>query len=535
MKDDLIACIKAGIPLIAIHTLEVDRCTKSIAGILSDFNSILGDTIANEYLKLNGLSLWVWNIGGWQKHIPVETNKGTSTPEFQVPRNVLKYPLSEKADPGIYLLQNFNLVWNTPDVYPTVVNDIIDIAARKIQHRHVIVMGNLSELPPDIASLFTWVDFKLPTRGELAELTKKYDNIMNPKLSDEQRQEVADAVAGLTLHEADWAIRTSIVHTKGKGVDCEFIFNEKAKSVKKSGLLEYMPYVDDTIDDVGGAVTLKSWIEKVEKIFRNRTDAANYKLPVPRGTLLCGVSGTGKSLIAKVIARCFGLPLYRWDLGKLFGSLVGSTEKNTREVFRLIEALSPAVFYIDEIEKSLSGAESSSYTDSGVTARVVGGFLTFMQEKTCPAFFVATANSVARLSPELLRRFNGIWFVDLPNESERKEIFEIHIRKTGRDPKKYKIDQLVKKTVDYTGAEIQNAVEEAMYTAFFRGEEYITKDISTAIDQLPKLAETKREEIRALRQWSRGRARIANVEEGKKPVWWDSEDILLDKDEQKPS
>lgn len=530
MKEELAACFKAGIPLIAIHTLEVDRCTKAIQDIIVDLNYTLADTGVNEYLKENGLGFMVWNVNGWNSILP-ENSYGVDYREWNIARNALKLLLHEKALPGVYVLQNFNLLWQQQDLYPTIVTDIVNIASKKIQHRHVIVIGNIDQIPSDIATLFSWIDFKLPTRSELCTLTSKYDAILKTKLTQSDRESIADAVAGLTMHEADWGIRTSIVHTKGKGIDCKFLFNEKAKSVKKSGLIEYMADVVETIDDVGGVVTFKAWVDRVSKVFKNREDAAKYKLPIPRGTLLCGVSGTGKSLSAKAIARAFGLPLYRWDLGKLFGSLVGSTEKNTRESFRLIEAVSPAVFYIDEIEKSMAGVESSSYTDSGVLARVVGAFLTFLQEKTFPAFFVATANSVSRLSPELLRRFNGVWFVDLPNDNERKEIFQIHIRKTGRDPKKFNLDQLVNKTVDYTGAEIQNAVEEGMYSAFFRDEEYTTKDILLAVDNLPKLAETKREEIKALRAWSKGRARMANVEEGKKPVWWDStEDMIIDND-----
>lgn len=528
MRDNLIACFKSGIPLIAINTLEVERCTTTVKEIITEFNQKLTDMTASEYLKKNGLTMYVWNIQGWNKILP-EDDKQTGLQEYSVPRTCLRWPLSDKAEPGIYVYQNLNLSWADPNLYPNIVADAIEIIAKKIQHRHVIVIGNINEIPADIAPLFSWIDFSLPTRDELAILTKRYDNIMKPKLTDEQRVEVADAVAGLTLYEADWAIRTSIVHKKGTGIDCNFIFAEKAKSVRKSGLLDYMPYGTDTIVDVGGGVTLKTWIKRIAKIFKEREEAAKYGLPIPRGTLLAGISGTGKSLTARIIAQEFGIPLYRWDLGKLFGSLVGSTEKNTREAFRLIEAVSPAVFYIDEIEKSLAGAESSSYTDSGVTARVVGAFLTFMQEKTCPAFFVATANSVNRLSPELLRRFNGIWFIDLPDDSERTEIFEIHIRKTGRDPKKFKIPELVKRTQDYTGAEIQNAVEEAMYSAFYRNEEYTTKDILEAISHLPILAETKREEIRALRAWAKGRARIANIQEGKTPPWWNDDSMLLEK------
>lgn len=534
MNDKLINYLKSGVALIAINTLEVDRCVKDVQNTLSEWNKKIAQTNASEYLKVNGYEFWKWDINrGWEKPANKDDKK-QDLKAVAAPRACLKFPLmTDICGAGIYVLENFNFFWNDCTMKPTIIADLQEIASKHIPYHHVIFVGSIENLPMEVAHLFGWIDFALPTRDELKGSTSKYDNILSKPLNDDQKDQVADAAAGLTLYEADQAIKASIVKQGGKTVDISMIFDEKAKSVRKSGLLDYME-VDDTIENVGGLVNLKAWIQCVAKVFRERESARKYGLPVPRGVLLAGISGTGKSLVAKIVAHEFGVPLYKWDIGKLFGSLVGATEQKTREAFKLIESVSPAVFYVDEIEKSLAGAESSNQTDSGVTARVVGAFLTFMQEKTCPAFFAATANSVDKLSPELLRRFNGVWFVDLPTEVERKEIFEIHIKKTHRDPKKFKLAELVKITEGFTGAEIQLAVEEAMYLAFKENREYNSKDIETVIKHLPRLADTKAEEIKRLRSWAKGRARVANLSGAQeKPTWWGTTDIILSDEPEK--
>jgi ATP-dependent 26S proteasome regulatory subunit len=530
LGEKFVNYLKSGVSLIAVNTIEIDRCTKTLQELLKDWNKKVSETNASEYLKANGYDFWKWDINsGWLK-VGDDAKPSSDLRQYAAPRTCLKLPLqTEISGAGVFIVENMNLLWNDCALKPVIIADLIEIASKKLPFHHVIFVGSIGQIPPEVAPLFGWIDFALPTHMELETLTHKYDNILKTPLTDRQRGEVADSAAGLTLYEADQAIKSSIVKEVGKTVNIPMIFAEKAKSVKKSGLLEYME-VDDTIENVGGLVNLKTWIRRVAESFKNRADALKYGLAAPRGTLLCGISGTGKSLIAKIIAHEFGVPLYKWDIGKLFGSLVGSTEQNTREAFKLIESVSPAVFYIDEIEKSLAGVESSNQTDSGVTARVVGAFLTFMQEKTCPAFFAATANSVSKLSPEMLRRFNGVWFVDLPSPVERKEIFEIHIKKSGRDHKKFKIAELVKMTDGFTGAEIQLAVEEGMYIAFAEKQrEYTFEDVKAAIKHLPKLADTKAEDIKRLRAWAKGRARVANLAvEGEKPVWWDNTDIIIE-------
>ncbi len=529
MKDQLITYIKSGFPLIAINTREVSRAIGDINKIMDMWNKSkegLRNTTAPEYLKERGFSIHVWDrLKGWGD----ANSKNMSDPGDPV--MAFNFPMGESPC-GLYVLSNFHLQWSDQlSIYPELVEHITSISTKKIPFKHLLFVGLMSSIPQEISHLFAWIDYELPTREITYSIMDKFEKQLRKPLKRIEKVQVADAVAGMTYYEAEQAIKASMVKTKGKGINVKDLFAEKAKTVRKSGLLDYME-VEDTIKSVGGLENLKAEVAKMAKVFKNREASEKYGLPVPRGILLCGLSGCGKSLVAKVVANEFGVALYNWDLGKLFGGIVGDTERNTREAFKLIKSVSPAVFFLDEIEKSIGGAASSSYVDAGITEKVVGAFLTFMQEKTCPAFFVATANSVDRLAPEVLRRFNSIWFVDLPDKIERKEIFNIHLTKTGRKPSKFDVSALVRKTDKRTGAEIQSIIEDAMYQAFYQNREYTTRDIADAIVRSPLMIDTKEKDIDALRAWSKGRARIANVKPGKTPYWQTandkSADVILD-------
>ena len=527
MEDKFMTYLKSGFPLIAVNTVEVTRAVKDLTDMVNKWNKGgLKDTNAPDHLKNDGYSIIKWDANiGWGEQAGKTSDPGAAS-------IALKYPLAKNSPSGIYILQNFHLKWSDPLDYPAIAQDVLDIAGRRIPHRHVVIVGPLPNIPTEISHMFAWIDYELPSRDDIKKIMGKFKDILATKPTKQMENQIADAASGMTMYEAEQAIKASIVKEKGKKVNVESLFTMKAKTVRKSGLFDYME-VDETIKSVGGLVNLKSDVAKTAKVFKNREKADKYGLPVPRGILLTGLSGCGKSLVAKVIAHEFILPLYLWDMGKLFGGIVGDTERNTREAFKLINSLSPAVFFIDEMEKNIGGAKSSSMVDAGITEKVVGAFLTFMQEKTCPAFFVATANSVDNLAPEVLRRFNSIWFVDLPTAEERKEIFIIHLNKKGRDPKKFAVDDLVKLTDRFTGAEIQAVIEDAMFTAFFEDREFTTKDVKAAIANTPVMVDTKDKDITRLRMWAKGRARIANVKPEEKPEWWstvekDQESLILD-------
>ncbi|MDH5511466.1 MAG: AAA family ATPase, partial [Nitrospinota bacterium] len=293
------------------------------------------------------------------------------------------------------------------------------------------------------------------------------------------------------------------------GTDIDLILFEKKQLIRKSGSLEYFD-ASETISDVGGMDSLKKWLVARRESFTPR--ARDYGLPLPKGLLLLGVQGCGKSLTSKAIASLWNQPLLRLDMGKIFSSFIGSSEENMRRAIATAESLAPVILWIDEIEKGFSGIKSSGATDAGVTSRIFGTFLTWMQEKTKAVFVIATANSISDLPPELLRkgRFDEIFFIDLPTEEERKEIIRIHISKRKRDVSKYNIDELAKASHGYSGAELEMAIVESMYTAFGDKREFNDKDITTAVKESVPLSRTMAEEIQKLREWAYQRARLAS-------------------------
>jgi len=281
--------------------------------------------------------------------------------------------------------------------------------------------------------------------------------------------------------------------------------SEKEQIIRKSGILEFFP-VSESLTDVGGMDSLKRWLQKRGHAFSEK--AREFGLPQPKGILLLGVQGCGKSLICKASASLWKTPLLRFDVGKVFSGIVGGSEENIRKAIKTAEAISPCILWIDELEKGLSGIQSSSFSDAGTTARVFGTFLTWQQEKAVPVFTIATCNSVENLPPELLRkgRFDEIFFVDLPSDAERREIFSIHITKRNRDADAFDLDTLSKVSSGFSGAEIEQAVISGMFDAFDENAELETKHILEAIYDTVPLSVTMKEGIEHLRKWAATRA-----------------------------
>jgi SpoVK/Ycf46/Vps4 family AAA+-type ATPase len=242
-------------------------------------------------------------------------------------------------------------------------------------------------------------------------------------------------------------------------------------------------------------------------------EARKFGLPAPKGILILGVQGCGKSLCAKAVSNMWQQPLLRFDMGRMFGSLVGSSEENVRRAISVAESVAPAILWVDEIDKAFAGSQASGGTDGGTTARVFGSFLTWLSEKTAPIFVVATANDISQLPPELLRkgRLDEIFFVDLPSEMERTEVFRIHLLKRGRRPEEFDLPALVDASPNFSGAEVEEAIVSALYDAFYAGVELNTGHILAALKETVPLAKTMDEQISRLRNWAEGRARNASV------------------------
>jgi SpoVK/Ycf46/Vps4 family AAA+-type ATPase len=292
--------------------------------------------------------------------------------------------------------------------------------------------------------------------------------------------------------------------------DCRFdendipvILAQKRKALSGLGLLEYVES-PTTLEEVGGLEKLKAWLCQRQNALSD--DAMSFGITAPRGVLMLGVQGAGKSLSAKAVATAWRRPLLRMDVGSLYDKYIGQSERQLREALRQAEMMSPIVLWIDEIEKGFASAASES-TDGGLSKRMFGALLTWMQEHTAPVFLIATANDIEALPPELLRkgRFDEIFFIDLPNRMARKQIFAIHLKKRGRETEKFDLDALAAASDGFSGAEIEQAIYSALHEAFSAGEELNTSHILRALEESPPLSVTMQEKVEALRDWAKGR------------------------------
>ncbi|MCC6993099.1 MAG: AAA family ATPase [Deltaproteobacteria bacterium] len=412
---------------------------------------------------------------------------------------------------AVYILRDFHPFFQEP----AIVRKLRDIAsAFKRTKKTVIILSPVQKVPAELEKELSILDWDLPNRRDLEGLMKE----MMPNVPEANRAAIQDdravqdkiieAALGLTAVEAENVFAKSVVRTKT--FDIPTILDEKKHIIRKSGILEYQEAAEK-LGDVGGLEILKDWLQKRKHAFTSR--ARDFGLPLPKGILLIGVPGCGKSLTAKTIGALWQMPLLRLDVGKIFGGLVGSSEENIRKVLKTSEAIAPAVLWLDELEKGFSGTGSSNMSDGGTTSRVFGSFVTWLQEKTTPVFVIATANNVHQLPPELLRkgRFDEIFFVDLPARDERRSIFEIHIKKKGRDPAQFDLDKLTDASIEFSGAEIEQAVVAALYEAFDAGIELNTEGLLASIREIVPLAVTMKENIDNMREWAKTRARVASL------------------------
>jgi len=412
---------------------------------------------------------------------------------------------------AVYVLRDFHPFFQEP----AIVRKLRDIAsAFKRTRKSVILLSPVQKVPPELEKEMAVLDWDLPTRKDLDKIMKD----ILPNVPDANRQaiesdrveqdKIIEAALGLTALEAENVFSKSVVRTKT--FDIQTILDEKKHIIRKSGILEYQES-PEKLGDVGGLEILKDWLQKRKHAFTQR--ARDYGLPLPKGILLIGVPGCGKSLTAKTVGALWQMPLLRLDVGKIFGGLVGSSEENIRKVLKTSEAIAPAVLWLDELEKGFSGTGSSNMSDGGTTSRVFGSFVTWLQEKTSPVFVIATANNVHQLPPELLRkgRFDEIFFVDLPSREERRSIYDIHIKKKGRDPAQFDLDKITDASIEFSGAEIEQAVVAALYESFDAGVELDTERLLAAIRDIVPLAVTMKENIDNMREWAKTRARVASL------------------------
>ena len=429
----------------------------------------------------------------------------------------------EQVEPAIYLFKDFHPFLTKNNF--AIIRKLKDIALHlKNSFKTIILISPVMEIPAELDKEITVLNFPQPTKEDLGVMLDKIVAEVRDRkqiqidLDDEGRERLLSAALGLTLGEAENVFAKIIVQNQRlSGDNVNEVFAEKQQIIRKSGLLEYYAANED-FSNIGGLSVLKDWLTKRSIAFTD--EARAFGLPAPKGILLLGVQGCGKSLCAKAVSRLWQLPLLRFDMGRMFGSLVGSSEENVRRAIAVAGSVAPAVLWVDEIDKAFVGSQSSGATDGGTTARVFGTFLTWLSEKSAPVFVVATANDVSQLPPELLRkgRLDEIFYVDLPSEEERLEIFRIHLVKRGRDPKNFDLPLLVEASKDLSGAEIEEAIISALYDAFYSKQELTTAYVLNTLAQTVPLAKTMSEKIMSQRNWAAGRARNASVPQSMKQV-----------------
>ncbi len=489
--DEVADLVRARYPLIYIISHEESRVERALRKLCIE----------------REMRLEVWSITEGMRVLA----NGSGERDIKDPLKALEH-VNRGEGRTLYVFRDFHPFLKDPSV----VRRLRDLGSslRKTQ-KSLLLLSPVQKVPPELEkSISALVYWELPKRGDIETIAR---NLVPQAPAATQKQiadqpglmeKVVESALGLTEVEAENVFAKSMVRTHT--FDIPTILDEKKQIIRKSGMLEYYETRED-VGDIGGLEVLKAWLEKRRLAFSKK--AREFGLPLPKGILLIGVPGTGKSLTAKAVGTLWQMPLLRLDVGKIFAGLVGSSEENMRTVIRTAEAIAPAILWIDEIEKGFSGTGSSGSTDGGTTSRVFGSFITWLQEKSSPVFVIATANDVSQLPPELLRkgRFDEIFFCDLPSAKERKQIFDIHIRKKNRDPANFNLDKLVAASPEFSGAEIEQGVIAALYDAFDENRDLNSEGLVSAVSEIVPLSVTMRERIERMREWSRTRARPASA------------------------
>ncbi|NJK59450.1 MAG: AAA family ATPase [Oscillatoriales cyanobacterium SM2_1_8] len=472
--------LRARYPILGLLALEEERAEQAIA------------TVAKEL----GRAVYLWDF--------VEGYQANPTDSGFAKRNPLQaLELIDKVPQGaVFILRDFDRFWEDLAIARKLKN-----LYRRLQSepQNLILLGPDLQVPPSLREMISLLTFPLPTAAEIQQEMAR----LAPTLPAALQVELTRAAQGLSLDRVRRVMARGLAERGELNADdIEALLAEKRETLRQTQILDFFPATTE-MDDIGGLDNLKEWLLRRGQGFAEK--ARQYGLPYPKGLLLAGIQGTGKSLTAKAIAHRWHLPLLRLDAGRLFGGLVGESEGRTRQAIQLAEALAPCVLWIDEIDKAFAGARGQG--DGGTSARVLATLLTWMAEKTSPVFVVATANDVQQLPPELLRkgRFDEIFFVGLPDRRDRAQIFQVHLTKyRPRSWHTYDIERLAAETPDFSGAEIEQAIVEAMHFGFSQNRDFTTEDILVAASEVVPLSKTAQVEIERLQAWAAaGKARLA--------------------------
>lgn len=368
-------------------------------------------------------------------------------------------------------------------------------------HATIFIVSETVVIPSELENYITVFDIPLPTDIEILSIINEFINDLEISVEQETINDIALSFKGLNEFQIKQIL--NLAYQDGGYIDKDdklLILKEKEQFIKKSGMLEIVNF-SETIDDIGGLENLKDWLKRKAKIFANLDKAIKFGVDVPKGIMIIGMPGCGKSLTAKATASLFEIPLVRLDVGRLLGKYVGESENNMRKALKLSEAIAPCVLWIDEIEKAFAGVGSDGGNE--VTTRLFGQFLTWMQEKENTVFIVATANDISRMPPEFLRkgRFDELFFVDLPNGEERRKIIDIHLKKRKKWNKEIDSIALIKETEGFNGADIEAVVKDTIEAAFIDGKEKITTDdLIKSVKDTKSISNTLKDKIKQIKE-----------------------------------
>lgn len=389
---------------------------------------------------------------------------------------------------------------------PEIVSLLKYIAERNLYNESynasIFIVSSKLCIPAELEDLITVFDIPLPTVAEIKQIMADFVKDLDINVSQDVMGEIALSFKGLNEFQIKQIL--NLAYQDGGCLDFDdkqLILRQKEQFIKKAGLLE-MVTVNESIEDIGGLENLKEWLQKKERIFNQLDKAIKFGVDIPKGIMIVGMPGCGKSLAAKATAKLFEIPLVRLDVGRLLGKYIGESEENMRNALKLSEAISPCVLWIDEIEKAFSGVGGSG-GGSDVTTRLFGQFLTWMQEKENTVFIVATANDISKIPPEFLRkgRFDELFFVDFPNDEERRKIIEIHLKKRNKWNKDLDIIKLVKQTEGYNGADLEAIVKDAIEKCFINnGEKLSTQDLLFSQLAIKSISTTLKTRINAIKK-----------------------------------
>lgn len=481
LKDKMIQYIDAGFPILYVNSYEEDKV----------------DQVVKE--SAGGRKIFEWNgVNGFCDFI---NNKSY---EMQDPSlyGTLSYLLGSGDIGGtIVVIKDAHSLLDAPEIIAALKNIACKISNGSVEST-IIIESSIKIIPKELEPYVTILEVDYLTTEDIKKIIQDFIEFNSVDMvRDDLLEEMAISFKGLSQFEIENTLALAYADNgELTKKDLNLIFEQKRQMIMKSGILDMIPQ-KESIDDIGGLENLKEWLKKKSKIFKNIDRAKEFGVDIPKGVLIAGVPGCGKSLNAKAAAKLFEVPLLRLDMGRIMGKYVGESEANMRKAIKLAEAIAPCVVWIDELEKGLAGVGGESGA-SDVTTRLFGSLLTWMQEKESAAFVVATANDIVKLPAELLRkgRFDEIFYVGLPNDSERRKIFEIHINKRRpNDLKSIDLNQLVSKTKGYSGADIEGVVKDSIESVYVKGNDKLTtEDILDAINNTHSLSEIMEEPLKKM-------------------------------------